>query len=264
MGRQIGVGGGIAIFSISEFIEENIAPLKENGITLYELYERGNGRYSMDALSERVALFLNTNVLSREIRKGASFYYSRTEEEKSVLNHKRVKNLNIVRKKKLIECYIKGFKCKYCGRRMELDYVHSTSFIFEHNTSKFNNGSMVIENIDIVCASCNHFKNSLNGGDFNKIIFAITKTWGNDFYSHIMAHYDNHARKIMGARRATKKVSCRPRKEININYVITQYGKGISLTEIAATMHISYSTIRNRLREKGIMLESLVSSSSFS
>lgn len=260
MGNQIGLGSGLVIRSVEEFIEENVLPLKENGVTLYELYERGIGRYTRNALSECIDRFLTANVLSREIIRGVSFYYSMSDEDKSVLNNKRVKKLNRENKKKFLKCYTKGFKCKYCGRRMQLDYVHPTSFVLEHNTSKFNNGSNVVGNTDIVCASCNHFKNSLNGCDFDKILYAITKTWGKAFYRHIIAHYDTHARKILEARRDTKKVSCRPKKEIDVEYVITQYGKGITLTEIAATMHVSYSTIQKRLREKGIKLESLARS----
>lgn len=51
------------------------------------------------------------------------------------------------------------------------------------------------------------------------------------------------------------KICHRPRKEINMERVIERYQKGLSLTEVAALEKISYSTLRNRLREEGVQLE---------
>ena len=61
----------------------------------------------------------------------------------------------------------------------------------------------------------------------------------------------------MGIERAKRegKVCHRPRKAINLDRVLDRYNKGIPLTEIAAIEHVSYNTLRNRLREEGITLE---------
>jgi len=61
----------------------------------------------------------------------------------------------------------------------------------------------------------------------------------------------------VGIERAKRegKVCHRPRKEINLDRVIDRYNKGIPLTEIAAIEHVSYGTLRNRLREAGITLD---------
>ncbi|MEA2075138.1 MAG: recombinase family protein [Euryarchaeota archaeon] len=66
-----------------------------------------------------------------------------------------------------------------------------------------------------------------------------------------------YERTKVGIERAKRegKVCHRPRKNINLDRVLDRYNKGIPLTEIAAIEHVSYSTLRNRLREAGITLE---------
>jgi DNA invertase Pin-like site-specific DNA recombinase len=66
-----------------------------------------------------------------------------------------------------------------------------------------------------------------------------------------------YERTKVGIERAKRegKVCHRPRKAINLNRVLDRYNKGIPLTEIAAIEHVSYNTLRNRLREEGITLE---------
>ncbi len=66
-----------------------------------------------------------------------------------------------------------------------------------------------------------------------------------------------YERTKVGIERAKRegKVCHRPRKNINLDRVVDRYKKGIPLTEIAAIEHVSYSTLRNRLRESGIKLE---------
>jgi len=66
-----------------------------------------------------------------------------------------------------------------------------------------------------------------------------------------------YERTKVGIERAKRegKVCHRPRKNINLDRVLDRYNKGISLTEIAAIEHVSYSTLRNRLREADIKLD---------
>jgi DNA invertase Pin-like site-specific DNA recombinase len=65
-----------------------------------------------------------------------------------------------------------------------------------------------------------------------------------------------YERTKVGIERAKRegKVCHRPKKGINLERVIDRYNKGIPLTEIAAIEHVSYSTLRNRLQEAGIRL----------
>ncbi len=62
-----------------------------------------------------------------------------------------------------------------------------------------------------------------------------------------------YERTKVGIERAKRegKVCHRPKKNVNLDRVIDRYKKGIPLTEIAAYEHVSYSTLRNRLREAG-------------
>lgn len=66
-----------------------------------------------------------------------------------------------------------------------------------------------------------------------------------------------YERTKVGIERAKRegKVCHRPRKNINLDKVRNRYNKGIPLTEIAAIERVSYSTLRNRLRESGIKLD---------
>ncbi len=66
-----------------------------------------------------------------------------------------------------------------------------------------------------------------------------------------------YERTKVGIERAKRegKVCHRPRKNINLDRVLDRYNKGIPLTEIAAIEHVSYSTLRNRLREAGVKLD---------
>lgn len=66
-----------------------------------------------------------------------------------------------------------------------------------------------------------------------------------------------YERTKVGIERAKRegKVCHRPRKNINLDKVRNRYNKGIPLREIAAIERVSYSTLRNRLRESGIKLD---------
>jgi site-specific DNA recombinase len=82
---------------------------------------------------------------------------------------------------------------------------------------------------------------------------------------HLMGAFGEFERSLIyertkvGIERAKRegKVCHRPRKKINLNRVVDRYKKGISLPEIAAIEHVSYSTLMTRLREAGIKLKQL-------
>jgi site-specific DNA recombinase len=103
-----------------------------------------------------------------------------------------------------------------------------------------------------------------NGVDFISVNDHIeTTTPQGKLIFHIMGALAEFERSLIyertkvGIERAKRegKVCHRPRKDINIDRVVDRYKKGIPLTEIAAIEHVSYSTLRNRLRESGIKLE---------
>jgi DNA invertase Pin-like site-specific DNA recombinase len=103
-----------------------------------------------------------------------------------------------------------------------------------------------------------------NGVDFISINDHIeTSTPQGKLIFHIMGALAEFERSLIyertkvGIERAKRegKVCHRPRKSVNLDRVIDRYKKGIPLTEIAAIEHVSYSTLRNRLREAGIKLE---------
>ncbi|HID19769.1 MAG TPA: recombinase family protein [Methanophagales archaeon] len=103
-----------------------------------------------------------------------------------------------------------------------------------------------------------------NGVDFISVNDHIeTTTPQGKLIFHIMGALAEFERSLIyertkvGIERAKRegKVCHRPRKNINLDRVLDRYKKGIPLTEIAAIEHVSYSTLRNRLREAGIKLE---------
>ena len=177
-----------------------------------------------------------------------------SEKTLKFFNHGRVKCVSQEKKSKLEECYFKGFKCKYCGRKMRVEYGYHDSFVFEHNISKFNGGLSKSRNIDIICGSCNTFKNSLNGSDFEKIIFAIRETWGELYFLKILKGFDNHVDKILESKYLSGKVGGRQKKKIDLKRVEVLSDEGKTQTEIAAMLDVSYSTLRNRCREANIHL----------
>ncbi len=103
-----------------------------------------------------------------------------------------------------------------------------------------------------------------NGVDFISVNDHIeTTTPQGKLIFHIMGALAEFERSLIyertkvGIERAKRegKVCHRPRKNINLDRVLDRYKKGIPLTEIAAIEHVSYGTLRNRLREEGIKLE---------
>ena len=83
------------------------------------------------------------------------------------------------------------------------------------------------------------------------------------FFFHVLGAVGEFERALIrertkeGIERAKRegKVCNRPRKDVDMKRVEEYISKGLPITEIAAVEHVSYSTLRNRLREiktKGI------------
>ncbi|MHC1636472.1 MAG: recombinase family protein [Candidatus Methanospirareceae archaeon] len=103
-----------------------------------------------------------------------------------------------------------------------------------------------------------------NGVDFISVLDNIeTNTPQGKLIFHILGALAEFERSLIyertkvGIERAKRegKICHRPRKNINLERVIDRYNKGIPLTEIAAIEKVSYSTLRNRLKEAGIELK---------
>ena len=77
------------------------------------------------------------------------------------------------------------------------------------------------------------------------------------FFFHVLGAVGEFERSLIrertkeGIERAKRegKVCNRPRKDIDMSRVKEYLSKGLPITEIAAIEHVSYSTLRNRLRE---------------
>lgn len=149
---------------------------------------------------------------------------------------------------KLLNCYNSGFKCAYCGVEMSI-YGWSNKFSIEHkeNGERYNES---FNNLEIICIGCNMLKRSLSKGNFLKIISALTDVYGKDFYMEIKREmYEGIQRGLKHAQEKGK-ICHRPRKEINIERAHLNIKKGLTLEEVAVIEKVSYSTLRNRLRER--------------
>ena len=103
----------------------------------------------------------------------------------------------------------------------------------------------------------------LRGVDFISIKDNIeTNTPQGKLIFHIMGALAEFERSLIyertkvGIERAKRegKICHRPKKPINWKRVKDRYNKSIPLTEIAAYEHVALSTLRNRMKEEGIVL----------
>ena len=54
-------------------------------------------------------------------------------------------------------------KCMYCGKKIQLDYMH-----IDHKTPLSRKGSNNLSNLHLICAPCNNRKGSLTDGEFRR------------------------------------------------------------------------------------------------
>ena len=62
---------------------------------------------------------------------------------------------------KFSACYVLGFKCFYCKRRMELHFENELSFSIDHTIPKAKNGKDEVNNLEFVCRDCNFLKGDM-------------------------------------------------------------------------------------------------------
>ena len=86
---------------------------------------------------------------------------------------KRVKTLNLDKAAKeelfnrFSEVYNNGFKCAYCGERMELKWGDTElAFTIDHVLARVHGGSDSIHNLTFACQSCNSMKGDKDAGWF--------------------------------------------------------------------------------------------------
>lgn len=73
--------------------------------------------------------------------------------------------------RKVKKSWEKGFRCKYCKRKMEIkDKLHLRSFSLEHRKSIDAGGDNSLENIEIACGKCNMVKGTLDAKTFRQLI----------------------------------------------------------------------------------------------
>lgn len=149
---------------------------------------------------------------------------------------------------KVLERYNSGFKCGYCGVEMKI-YGGCNSFSIEHKDNGSHYG-LSIANLELVCTGCNLLKRSLSEENFRKIISALVDAYGKGFYEEIKKESYEGIQKGLQKAKANGKICHRPKKEINEERVERNIKKGLSLTEVASIEEVSYSTLRNRLRER--------------
>ena len=63
---------------------------------------------------------------------------------------------------KFCACWVKGFKCFYCKRRMELHFENELSFSIDHIIPKAKNGKDKNSNLEFVCRDCNLLKGDMD------------------------------------------------------------------------------------------------------
>ena len=155
-------------------------------------------------------------------------------------------NIPILRK--MLECYRTGFKCYYCGKTMEIPLGSPDSFVMDHGIPKSYGGNNEYDNIYFVCYGCNVLKSCIQKDNFMKVVFAIKEVYGNSFFEEIKKERTEPALKNrMGV------YAHRPRKEIDIDYVIENFNKGKSLKIIASALKVSTVTLWARLKDAGVV-----------
>ena len=64
--------------------------------------------------------------------------------------------------KNFINCYTQGFKCYYCGNKMELKWGSELSFTLDHYIPKSKSGLDTEENLVFCCRTCNLLKSNMD------------------------------------------------------------------------------------------------------
>ena len=81
---------------------------------------------------------------------------------------KRVKTLKLDKQAKeelfnrFSEMYNNGFKCAYCGKRMELKFQNEYGWTIDHIFPRAKGGKDEISNLEFVCRACNFLKGEMN------------------------------------------------------------------------------------------------------
>lgn len=154
---------------------------------------------------------------------------------------------------KVVTHYESGFFCEYCGEFLSIHAGSKNVFSFDHKDNDY--PTFKIEEISIVRLGCNLFKRNICKKNFEALIFLFRKIGKMSLYDEIKNEIVNGLAEGK-ARAEAKGIHChRPRKNIDLNMVMDKYNAGIPLTLIAEIFNVSYSTLRNRLRESTIKLE---------
>ena len=76
---------------------------------------------------------------------------------------------------KLVDCFKNGFKCFYCGKRMELEFLNELSFTIDHTLSRKHGGKDEVSNLEFICFQCNSMKADKDADWFIKNVNRLKK-----------------------------------------------------------------------------------------
>ena len=91
-----------------------------------------------------------------------------------IVFNRRVRHLNLSNQEKeellarFLDVFENGFKCAYCGERMELKWGDTElAFTIDHILARVHGGSDGIHNLTFACQSCNSMKGDKDAGAFS-------------------------------------------------------------------------------------------------
>lgn len=154
---------------------------------------------------------------------------------------------------KVVTCCENGFLCEYCGELLNVRPSNKNVFSFDHKNNDYS--KFKIDEINIVCLGCNLVKRNISEKNFRAMISLFRTTNHMDLYDEMKAQIVDGLEKGKEHAKANGKVCHRPRKHIDINKAKEECDAGIPLDTIAKKWDVSYSTLRNRLREANIRIE---------
>lgn len=157
---------------------------------------------------------------------------------------------------KVMTCCEDGFLCEYCGEFLNIHPGNKNVFSFDHKNNDYS--EFRIDEIRIVCLGCNLFKRNISEKNSESLISLFRTTKNMNFYDKMKEQIVNGIEKGKHSAKAKGIVCHRPRKPIDLDMVKEQYAAGIPLYTIAEKLNVSYSTLRNRLREAKIRVEFLM------
>lgn len=109
-----------------------------------------------------------------ERRKYPEYYWAK----QTISNHRRRGYTVNITSKELTDLAYKTTHCKYCGIKLEFSYGEGKSLRITPTLDRTNNDSdLYINNIQIICHSCNTGKGEMTHDEFISYIREIAKRW---------------------------------------------------------------------------------------